>query len=311
MSKLRKALEEYLAMRQAVGFKLEVQSGLLRGFVEFAEAERASSITSDLALRWATQPKGCDPAQWAKRLGLVRRFAEYRGLSDPRTEVPSPDLLPHRFRRKPPFIYTDSQIEQLIEGAKHLRSPSGMRAATFSTLFGLLAVTGMRVGEAIALDRSDAELAEGILTIRQAKFGKSRLIPLHASTRDTLRHYVRLRDRAFKTPVSPSFFVSCQGHRLSRSSVKSTFVLLLRRIGLRRPIDRRGPRIHDLRHGFAIRTMLRFYSEADDVEQRIPLLATYLGHANVANTYWYLTATPELLQLASGRLDGDRPEVTP
>ena len=310
MSELRNALEEYLAIRRVLGFRLDVQGSLLHRFVDFAGTVGASYITRDLALRWATQPKGCHPAQWAKRLGLVRRFAEHRSAMDPRTEIPSADLLPHRFRRKPPYVYSNSEIAQLIEAAKHLRSPSGMRARTFSTLFGLLAVTGMRVGEAIALDREDADLTEGILTVRQAKFGKSRLVPLHASTRDVLCHYAYLRDQAFKTPIAQSFFVSGRGRRLSRSSVKWTFVKLSQQIGLRNPTDRRGPRIHDLRHGFAIRTLIGLYRAAEDVEKHIASLATYLGHANVANTYWYLSGTPELLSLASRRLDGNTPEVT-
>lgn len=248
MSELRNALEEYLAIRRALGFRLDVQGGLLHRFVDFAGTEGASYVTRELALRWATLPKGCHPAQWAKRLGLVRRLAEFRSAKDPRTEIPSADLLPQRFRRKPPYVYSDSDIAQLIEAAKHLRSPSGMRARTFSTVFGLLAVTGMRVGEAIALDREDVDLTEGILTVRQAKFGKSRLVPLHVSTCDMLSHYARLRDRAFKTTLTPSFFVSRSGRQLSRSSVKWTFVQLSHRIGLRSPTDRRGPRIHDLRH---------------------------------------------------------------
>ena len=294
MSELRNALKEYLAVRRALGFRLDVQGGLLHRFVDFTEREGASCITKDLALQWATQPKGCQPAQWAKRLGLVRRLAEYRSAVDPKTEIPPVDLLPHRFRRRPPYVYSDSEIANLIEAAKHLRSP-----------------LGMRVGEAIALDREDADLTEGILTVRQTKFGKSRMVPLHASTRDMLGHYAGLRDRTFRTPMTPSFFVSGRGRRLSRSSVKWTFVKLSRQIGLRSPTDRRGPRIHDLRHGFAIRTLLGFYRTAEDVEQHIAALATYLGHANVVNTYWYLSATPELLRLASGRLDGNRLEVTP
>jgi len=303
MSKLKTALEEYLTMRRAAGFKLETQGSLLQRFVEFAEKKRASRITRDLALRWATQPKGCDPAQWAKRLAVVQRFASYQSAIDPSTELCPPDLLPHRFRRKPPYVYSDEQIQQIIAEAKNLRSPSGLRAATFSTLFGLLAVTGMRVGEAIALDRADVDISQAILSVRHSKFGKSRLIPIHSSTAKELQHYARLRDRLFKLTATSAFFVSRSGRRLSRSGVKGTFVLLSRRIGLRKPDQRWGPRIHDLRHGFALKTLSLLYKSGADVEQHIPVLSTYLGHANVANTYWYLTATPELLLAASARLD--------
>jgi len=311
MSKLRNALDQYLTIRRALGFKLDVQGGLLHRFVDFMETEGESVITRDGALRWATQPKGAQPAQWAKRLGLVRRLAEYQSAVDPRTQIPPAELLPHRFQRKPPYVYSDREIARLVIAAKQLRSPTGLRAATFSTLFGLLAVTGMRVGEAIALDRQDANLTEGILTIRQAKFGKSRLVPLHASTVDVLRHYARLRDRIFRTAMTPSFFISNRGRRLSRSNVKGTFVRLSMQIGLRQPADRRGPRIHDLRHTFATRTLLGFYRSGDDVERHMAALATYLGHANVLNTYWYLSGVPELFRLASMRLERKRSEVTP
>lgn len=311
MSKLRRALNEYLTLRRALGFNLDVQGGLLHRFVDFADAEGVSFITRDVALRWSTEPKGCHPAQWAKRLGIVRRFAEYQSAQDIRTEIPPADLLPHRFQRKPPYIYKDDEIARLVEAAKRLHSPTGLRAATFSTLFGLLAVTGMRVGEAIALERQDADLTAGVLTVRQGKFGKSRLVPLHTSTVKVLRNYARLRDRTLTTATASSFFVSRRGERLSRSSVKSTFVALSKQIGLRSATDHRGPRIHDLRHAFATRTLLHLYRTADDAERHVATLATYLGHANVQNTYWYLSGVPELFRLVSMRLEENGPEVAP
>lgn len=309
MNTLRETLDEYLQLRRAAGFRLEVQGALLNRFVEFAEAEHASHITRDLAMRWATQPKNCQPAQWAKRLNLVRRFAVYRHAVDPDTEPLSPDLLPHRFSRKQPYIYSSDQIEQLINAAENLRSPTGLRASTFSTLFGLLATTGMRVGEAIALDSDDIDLVQGLLTVRRGKFGKSRLVPLHPSTQAMLKQYAVIRESVFKTPRTASFFLSRSGGRLSRSSVKSTFVLLSRKIGFRKSSDRRGPRIHDLRHSYAVRVLSLLYRTRDNVEPHIASLATYLGHTNVLNTYWYLTATPELLHLASQRLE--KLEMTP
>lgn len=298
------ALEEYLAVRRALGFKLRNAGGLLKGFVTYAEREGASSITTDLAMRWAMEQKKCEPAQWANRLGLVRRFARYVSALDAGTEIPPLGLLPHRFHRKPPYLYTDEEIARLIAAAKKLRSRQGLRAATYATLFGLLAVTGMRMSEPLALDRDDVDLTRGILIVRRTKFGKSRLIPVHASTREALRRYRAIRDRI--CPRAPSFFVSERGKRLTSERVWWTFVQLSHQIGLRGPADRHGPRLHDLRHRFAVQTLLGWYRSGLNVEQHLPELSAYLGHAHVTDTYWYISAVPELLQLATLRLEGRR-----
>jgi len=308
MSNLRTALQEYLALRRALGFKLRLAGGLLHRFLQFAEKEGASFITTELALRWATQAR-CDPSQWANRLGMVRRFAQYRSATDLRTEIPPQGLLPHRYHRKPPYIYRDDEVVQLIQAAQQLPSPRGLRAATYSTLLGLLSVTAMRISEPIHLDCDDVDLAQGILTVRQTKFGKSRLVPVHPSTQKVLRRYACLRDRIFARPATPSFFVSERGKRLTDWTVRWTFVRLSHRIGLRGPSDRRGPRIHDLRHAWVIRTLRRCYRAGEDVERRMPAIATYLGHGHVSDTYWYLSATPDLLKLAAARLDRARLEV--
>ena len=298
------ALEEYLNVRRALGFKLRNAGGLLKGFVTYAEREGASSITTDLAVRWAMEQKNCQPAQWANRLSLVRRFARYVSALDPGTEIPPLALLPHRFHRKGPYLYTDEEIARLIAAAKKLRSRQGLRAATYATLFGLLAVTGMRMSEPLALDRDDVDLTRGILIVRRTKFGKSRLIPVHASTREALRRYRAIRDRI--CPRAPSFFVSERGKRLTSERVWWTFVQLSHQIGLRGPADRHGPRLHDLRHRFAVQTLLGWYRAGLNVEQHLPELSAYLGHAHVTDTYWYISAVPELLQLATLRLEGRR-----
>jgi len=302
MSELRSALEEYLALRRALGFKLISTGGILHSFVLFAENEGASFITTQLVLRWATQPQ-CQQVQWANRLGIVRRFARYRSSADPRTEIPPEGLLPHRRHRKTPYIYRDDEIARLMQAAAELSSPMGLRATTYSTLFGLLSATGMRISEPIALDREDVDLNEGILTVRRTKFGKSRLVPVHSSTQERLRQYASLRDRVFPRPKTASFFISERGKRLTPGSARWTFIKLSHQIGLRGPDDHRGPRLHDLRHGFVIRTLLRFYRSGADVERHLPALATYLGHGHAADTYWYLSATPELLRLVTSRLD--------
>jgi integrase len=298
--RLLEALEEYLALRRALGFIFDAPSRALHSFVAYAEHEGAFSITTDLALKWAMQPD-CQPAQWATRLCMVRRFARYMSALDPRTEIPPDDLLPHRFRRKCPYIYTDEEIIHLIGAAQKLPSPLGLRAATYSTLLGLLAVTGMRVSEPVALDRDDIDLTRGILMIRRTKFGKSRMLPLHATTVEALRHYHKLRNRVFRN--TQSFFVSERGIRLTVWSVRNTFILLSRQTGLRGPDDSRGPRLHDLRHRFAIETLLSWYRAGIDVERRMPELSAYLGHVHVNDTYWYISAVPELLQLATLRLE--------
>jgi integrase len=303
MSPLRKAVEDYLAMRRALGFKLRLAAGMLREFAALAEAQRASHITTALAVRWATQPVGVQPAQWANRLGVVRRFARFLSASDRRTEVPPLGLLPYRYRRKPPYIYQDAEIRRLLKAAARIASATGLRAASYSTLIGLLAVSGLRISEAIALDDQDVDLAEGVLTIRRTKFGKSRLVPLHPSTVRALRRYQRTRDRIRPRRPSAALLVGEQGRRLTEWAVRWTFNKLSRETGLRGPTDRRGPRLHDLRHRLAVKTLIGWYRRGVDVEARLPVLSTYLGHGHVTDTYWYLSAVPELLRLAAERLE--------
>jgi len=284
------------------GFKLKA-GNLLQGFVACAENENAAYITRELAVRWATQPKNCQRANWAKRLSMVRSFARYVSAKDPRTEIPPEGLLPYRFARKNPYLYTDEEIARLIEAAQKLPPSRGLRAATYATLFGLLAVTGMRMSEPIALDRDHVDLTRGILTIRRTKFGKSRIIPIHASTLEALQRYAELRDRLCPRTQTQSFFISERGTRLNVRTVRRTFVHLSRQIGLRDPDASRGPRLHDLRHGFAVETLIRWYRSGVDVEQHLPELSTYLGHTSVACTYWYITVVPKLLRLATLRLE--------
>ena len=297
---LREALEEYLKVRRALGFILSEPSRILHKFIAFMEKEGAPYITTDLALRWAVQPS-CQPAQWASYLSMVRRFARYVNAFDERTEIPPHGLLPYRARRMQPYLYTDEEIKRLMRAAKELPSPLGLRAATYATLFGLLVVTGMRVSEPLGLDRDDVDLGRGILTIRRTKFGKSRIIPLHASTREALRHYDNLRDRLF--PGIRSFFVNERGNRLTPNTVQRAFVRLSKQIGLRKPGESSGPRLHDFRHRFAVETLIRWYREDVDVGRHLPELSTYLGHTRVADTYWYISAVPELLDLATLRLE--------
>ncbi len=305
MTALSRSLQEYLALRRALGTQLTGPEFHLRRFVEFADRAGAEVITTDLALRWATAPGKASAATRAGRLGDVRRFAAWLSAIDPRTEIPPKDLLPHRYRRKPPYIYSDQEIVRILGEAARLASPSGLRALTYATLFGLLAVTGLRLSEALGLDRDDVDLEGGVLAVRHAKFHKSRFVPLHDSTCAALRRYARKRNRLLPRPTTPAFFVAERGTRVTGFSAEYTFAVVSRAVGLRPPTEAnrhgRGPRLHDMRHRLAVRTLVRWYREGKDVERELPKLTTYLGHAHVADTYWYLEAVPELLQLASER----------
>jgi len=302
MNELRSALNDYLTIRRQLGFKLRDEGGLLPKFIIFLEQQGSAFITRDLALRWAMQPKDALPAWWAKRLCMVRCFAQYLSVIDTRTEILPQGLLPYHYRRRLSYIYRDEQIEQLIEAAKQLPSLIGLRPYTYSTLFGLIAVTGMRMRESIRLKCEDVDFKNGILTINDTKFGKSRLVPIHSSTQHALKQYECQRNLIYPNPLDPNFFLSDQSVRLTVWIVRHTFVKLSRQIGLRAISDSHGPRLHDLRHTFAVRTILNWYRSGVNVERQIPKLATYLGHTHVSDTYWYLSAVPELMQLAAMRL---------
>lgn len=308
MNALHKSLDDYLKIRRALGFKLKNTEWCLRGFVDFIEAEGAKHITTELALRWARRPPNGEPFTWAQRLSRIRLFAAWYRARDPHTEVPAEGLLSASVRRKPPFIFSDEQIADLVHGAEELPSRRGVRACTFSTMFGLLAVAGLRISEAIALDRGDVDLRECQLTVRDTKFGKTRLVPLSESTIEALRQYARRRERTFPAATTPAFFLSESGRRVTEWATRYNFAKVSQTTGLRAPAKGyrhgRGPRVHDLRHSFAARTMVAWYRAGVDVERALPKLSAYLGHAHVNDTYWYLEAVPELLQLATERITG-------
>jgi integrase len=307
MSELREAAEQYLQLRGELGFKMYKVIRLVRSFVAFAEREGASHVTTDLALRWAQQPSGALPSTWAWRLSVVRRFAVWLSASDPHTQVPPPGLLPEQYRRKRPYIYSDAEVERLVDTASRLPSVAGLKGRTFATIFGLLAVTGLRISEALALDREDVDLQEGVLRVRRTKFGKSRLVVVHESTRQALADYASQRDRVVRQPATPAFFLYERGVRVRIAVAEHNFAKVSREIGLRPATTcgrrGRGPRLHDLRHRFAVRTLLGWYRAGIDVEREMPKLTTYLGHSHIYVTYWYIEAVPELLELAVRRLE--------
>ncbi len=303
MKTLRQAVDDYLSLRRSLGFKLKKHEPCLREFVGFLKKKQRARITTRLALQFATQHRHQQPAEWAARLSVVRGFARYRSGDDLATQIPPLGLLPCRAMRARPYLYSEQEIRQLLKAARNLPSSYSLKPWTYYCLFGLLAVTGVRISEALNLRTTDVDWSEGILTIHGTKFGKSRLVPLHASTRRALSAYAKRRDRYFDGKPVSHFFVSSCGTRLDGGHVRRTFYRLSRQIGLRDAFASHGPRLHDFRHRFAVEALLRWYRAGAEVERRLPILSTFLGHAHVTDTYWYLTSTPELLGAAGKRME--------
>ena len=314
MSTIREHAEQYLAMRRALGFKLTTFGTRLLGFVAYLETHDLAVITADAALAWAmSTPRSSDQVQWSRRLMVARIFARHMAVLDPATQIPPVDVLPHHYRRVTPHLFTDAQITALLDATSSLRP--ALRARTWHTLIGLLAVSGLRVGEACRLDDTDLEDdrhtdgaltggvgAGGLLTVRNSKHGKSRQVPIQASTVVALRAYQHDRDRVFPAPGTPALLVSTRGTRLD-ANITRTFAVLVRAVGITTPVGQRPPRLADFRHSFCTATLLDWYRDGADVHARMPGLSTFLGHADPKSTYWYLTGTPQLLALAAARLE--------
>jgi integrase/recombinase XerD len=307
MTALRDAVADYLTIRRALGYKLREHERALASFVSFLEDAGASTITTELALRWACDTGGTEGWK-AARLSMVRGFAVYLRTIDPATEIPPTGLLLHRKRYAIPYLYSEEEIGRLLAEAAALRPER--RAMLHDTVIGLLAVTGMRISEALGLDCDDVDLESGVLTIRNTKFGKSRQLPLHSTTVEALARYERHRAQLRPRPWTQSFFVSARGNRPDKSDIERVFRKLRRSAGLEGPRGSPKPRLHDFRHGFAVRTVIDWHRAGIDVQPRLLWLSTYLGHVEPSDTYRYLTAAPELLALAAKRLEttlGDLP----
>ncbi len=292
-------VEDYLRLRRALGFKLEREGQWLHQFAAYLQSVGEEKLTSAAALAWAGQPAPPMSNKPAARLGVVRRFAIYLHTIDPATQVPPPGVFSYHRSRPTPYLWSRGEINRLLAGARAMTNP--LRAATHEALFGLLATTGMRLGEAIGLARNDVDLHAGVILIRRAKFDRSRLVPVHPTVTAALRRYVADRDRLCLTPHCEAFFISSTGTALDRSGVERAFRHITTTSGIR--TDTVHPRIHDLRHSLAVRTMLEWQRTGVSIDQRIGVLSAYLGHVAPADTYWYLSASPELMQLAAQRLD--------
>jgi integrase len=297
-------VERYLAYRRSLGYELHIEGGQLLRFARYADRiGHRGPPTTALALAWAQLPRDASPWYFARRLAIVRCFAKQEVVHDPQTEVPPKGLLGPTHCRKSPFIYSETQIAELVAAAAHLNPVGGLKPQTYQTLFGLLACTGLRVSEALRLTRPDVDLQHALLTIRETKFHKSRLVPLHKSAVHALQQYGQFRDHVCPQSTCPAFLLAPRGGFLNISTVHDTFRLLRRELGWHGSSVPRTPRIHDLRHTFTCRALLRWYREGADVEHHMTALSTYLGHVCPTSTYWYLTGTPELLAIAAARFE--------
>lgn len=298
MTGLDAQLEDYLRVRRALGYRLEREERWLRQLVGHLRVAGSDRLTSELTISWARRPVTAQPRHWAQRLGCARKFARYLHAIDPATEIPPTGVFPSSRQRPMPFVWSAEQITTLLDDAGQLRP--ALRGLTYQTLFGLLAVSGMRIGEAIGLVRSDVDFDAAVITIRHAKFDRPRLVPLHPTTNVALQRYATGRDRLCPQPCSEAFFVSSRGNTLQRTAVDAALRQLTTAMGIRTATVH--PRAHDLRHSFAVHALLRWMRDGGSVDERITVLSTYLGHVSPAGTYWYLTAVPELLELAADRL---------
>jgi integrase/recombinase XerD len=298
---LQDAAKDYLALRRSFGYRLRGHDRPLADFVHHLDQAGLDRVTVESAMAWAVEP-AVSSLRHAQRLSIARGFATYLHALDPRCEVPPKGLLPEGRRRVPPHIYTADEIAELMAQSRRLQPP--LRSATLETVIGLLVVTGMRSGEAVRLNRGDVDLVAGRVSIIATKFNKSRELALHPTTVQALEGYGRLRDRRWPRPATMGFFVSSTGRRLSQGTLEQTFAQLVRRAGLEPPSGSRArrPRLHDARHSFAVATLIRWYRTGQDVQALLPALSAQLGHVDPASTYWYLTAVPELLALASERV---------
>jgi len=298
MTTLWQRLDEYLALRRSLGYELRKEGVRLPKFLSFMESRNADRISTSLAIEWATQTVRTSRTE---RMTMVRGFAKYMAAFDALTEVPPDTLFPRTHIRPHPYIYSDDEVRRLMRAASAHKADRPL--GTYYCLLGLLAVTGLRSGEALALRMEDIDLANGVLTVRGTKFGKSRLVPIHRTTAAKLKAYIERRNALEVPELSPYLFVNRTGRRLCRRRTYYVFADLLASAGIRKLKSGRRPRLHDFRHRFAVRTLIDWYRAGQNVEQRLPALTTFLGHVSVEDTYWYLTEYPELMNRAVQRLN--------
>jgi integrase/recombinase XerD len=307
MTGLRQHLADYLAVRRAVRFKLARTELLLNDFVDYLEDRDSGVVTNAMSIAWASLPPVNAASNWhAHRLSVVRVFARYLHVIDPVHEIPPPKVFPTPNQRATPFIYADADVAAMMLAARGFANP--LRAASMEAVIGLLAVSGIRIGEALRLDRAHVDLDNGLLWVFDSKFGKDRLVPIHPSTSAALTAYSTQRDQLSPQPTNPAMFVSAAGTRMLYCNFHNAWLTIVARAGIHARSAKCRPRPHDLRHTFAVSTIEAWYRNGDDVTANLPALSTILGHAHPRDTYWYLTGSPELLAIVVDRLDAKNRE---
>lgn len=302
---MQSLVQAYLEERRRLGFELGISGSQLMAFARFADqAGHRGPLTSRIILDWAQgQATRATRITWARRLEIVTPFAKYRTQFDPGSEIPCPNIFGRAHRRVTPHIYTDREIVDLLAAASHLSPKGSLRPATYETLFGLIAATGLRISEALNLRCADVDLTQGLLTVRQTKFRKSRLVPLDPTVTNALSRYTALRRRHVPTPRQGCFFASSSGARLVNRTVHGVFQQLRRQLRWRARGGHTAPRIHDLRHTFVCRRVKLWHAQGAHIDHAMLALSTYVGHAKISDTYWYLTGVPELMAVAAGRFE--------
>ncbi|MBN2436382.1 MAG: tyrosine-type recombinase/integrase [Spirochaetes bacterium] len=302
MTSIKFMVQDYLSLRRSLGFKLIDTEYVLKKFLLYLEQEHNTHIKTEKVLQWVQASNTLSLPQRSFRFSIIRKFAQYAHALDTSHEVPQYRLLMCKSKRINPHIYSDCEILKLLEACKNLPVGNGLRRYTYFTILGLLAITGMRISEATSLKRNDVDLTTGIITIRETKFSKTRCIPVHNSTIQVLSEYIDRRNEIYPKAEIDSFFLSDPGTKLTSGVLRCMFLRISHRIGFRKPNQQHGPRIHDLRHTFVVKTIMRWYRHGDDVNQKMPFLSTYLGHVKPSDTYWYISSIPELVGLAASKL---------
>lgn len=308
MTALAEAAVSYLQIRRALGHQLTAHGRLLEDFVAHLDTQGQQTVTIDAAIRWASMRPGISPTNIAIRLSVVRSFASYLVAFEPATQIPPRHLVATGSMRRTPYIYSQAEVLALMAAASGLPSP--LAALSMTTLIGLMAATGLRTSEALRLEQTDVDYDSGLLLVRYAKYGKTRELPLHPHTVTALQDYALRRGHLWPGTAGSHLLLADDGRRLGETSVAPTFRALLTEVGISVPEGRRTPRLHDLRHTFAVATLQDWHAAGEDVQRRLPQLSAYLGHVNPAHTYWYLQAVPELMSVVADRLQASL-EQTP